>query len=452
MRIIVVGCGKIGTTILSSLVSEGHDLIAVDDDPKVLETITNVYDVMSVCGNGADCETLQEANVEKAELFVAVTGSDEFNMLSCFIAGKMGAAHTIARIRNPEYNDKSLNFMRQQLGLSMSINPELLAAKELFNILKLPSAVKIETFSSRRFEMMELKLGADSPLNGMRLCDFRSKYNAKVLVCAVSRKDEIYIPDGNFVLKSGDKLGVTASHTETEKLLRALGLLRKKARNVMILGGSRTAYYLSKMLTGIGNNVKIIEKDEKNCRALCELLPKAVIINGDGAQHELLLQEGIHDMDAFVALTGMDEENTLLSFYAGAQNVPKVIAKINRDELSAMAENLGLDCIVSPSKIIANVLVQYARALENSLGSNVETLYKLMDDRAEALEFNVRSGSAVVGISLKDLKTKPNVLIAGIIRDRKPIIPTGDDMILPGDRVIIVAAKQRLQDLSDIIE
>ena len=241
MRIIIVGCGKIGNTIVSSLVSEGHDVIAVDDDPDAIADITNTFDVMGVCGNGADCETLNEAEVEKAELLVAVTGSDEMNMLSCFIAKRMGAKHTIARIRNPEYNDSSLGFLCQQLDLSVSINPELLAAQELYNILKFPSAVNVETFSGRSFEIVEIRLKQDSPLVGMKLLELRKRYQAKFLVCAVQRGDKVYIPDGSFELQSGDKIGLTASPVEIQKLLKMLGILQKQARDVMILGASRTA-------------------------------------------------------------------------------------------------------------------------------------------------------------------------------------------------------------------
>ncbi|MCD7828074.1 MAG: Trk system potassium transporter TrkA [Clostridiales bacterium] len=450
MNIIVVGCGKIGTTLVASLVSEGHDVIAIDNDPDVISEITNIYDVMAICGNGTDSVVLDEADIEKAEMFIAVTGSDELNLLSCFIAGKMGAAHTIARIRNPEYNEKSLGFVRQQLGLSMAINPEMLTAKELFNILKFPSAVKIETFSRRNIEMVEIRIKDGSPLDGMKLCDLRIKYKSTVLVCVVQRKDQIYIPDGNFVLKSGDKIGLTATPAEIQKFLKALGVLEKQARSIMILGGSRTAYYLSKMLSTIGNSVKIIEQDSQRCLELSDALPKAVVIHGDGAKQELLNEEGINSVDAFVALTGMDEENILISVFASMQNVPKVVSKINRDELAALAEKMGLDCIVSPRQITADIIVQYARALQNSMGSSVETLYKLMDGRVEALEFNVRSYTKFTGKPLKDLKFKSNVIIAGIVRKNKIIIPFGDDVILEGDRVVVIAKEQRLNDLSDI--
>lgn len=451
MKIIVVGCGKIGTTIISSLVAEGHNVVAVDDSPAVITDITNIYDAMGVCGNGADYETLSEAGVEGAELFVAVTGSDELNMLSCYIAKCMGAKHTIARIRNPEYNDSSLSFMRQKLDLSMSINPELLTALELFNILKLPSAAKIETFARRHFEIIELVLKPDSSLDNMSLIDLRKKYNQKFLICVVKRDDTVYIPDGNFVLKSGDKIGIVATPSELNKLLKNIGALKKQARNVMILGGSTTAFYLAKLLIAGGNSVKIIEKNPERCLEFAEKLPSAVVINGDGAAQELLLEEGLTSMDAFVALTGLDEQNILLSYFANANNIPKVITKINRDEFNKMAYRLGLDSIVSPRKTISDVVVRYARALKNSLGCSVETLYKLMDSEAEALEFIVSSSSTIVNIPLKELKLKPNTIIAGIVRNRKKILPSGDDMILPGDSVIVITAGQRVDDISDII-
>lgn len=451
MKIIIAGCGKIGGTILASLVSEGHDIVAIDSDSAVLTEITNIHDVMGVCGNGADSDILTEAGVAGAEMFVAATGSDEMNMLSCFLARRLGAKNTIARIRSPEYNDRSLAFVRRELELSMAINPELLAAHELFNILKFPSAVKIEKFSGRGFEMIELRLKPDSVLDGMSLRSLREKYGTRVLICCVQRGDSVYIPGGDFVLKRGDKIDITAPPADMLKFFRSIGEFQKQARNVMLLGGSRTAYYLADMLTSGGASVKIIERDEKTCSELCEALPKAVIIHGDGAEQELLMEEGLKSLDAFIALTGMDEENILISIFAAAQKVPKVISKVNRDELAAMAERLGLDCIVSPKKIISDVIVQYARALKNSLGSNIETLYQLMDGKAEALEFNAKADPKLIGIPLKELNIKKNILIAGILRYRKTVVPTGDDMILPDDRVIVVAADRKLSDLSDIL-
>ncbi len=453
MKIIIVGCGKIGTTIIESLVREGHDVVAVDSDPAIIADISNVYDVMCVCGTGADYDTLAEAGVSGANMVVAVTGSDELNMLSCFIAKKMGAEQTVARIRNPEFNDKNLGFMKQQLGISLSINPELLVAKEFFNLLQLPSAVNIETFSRRSFEMAELIIKENSLLDGMSLIDLRKKYKANFLVCLVKRGGEVYIPDGNFVLKSGDHIGLTATFTELQKLLEKIGVTSKRARNVMILGASTTAYYLAKMLLSAGNSVTIIDKDKGRCERFAEILPGAVIINGDGTKQEVLLEEGLASSDALATLTGIDEENIIVSFFAISQNVPKVITKANRNELIGMAEKIGLDSIISPKRTISDVITRYARALQNSLGSNVETLYKLMDGKAEALEFNVQSDFRALHIPLKDMKLKDNILIAGIIRKRKAFVPSGDDEILVGDKVIVIskATDEIMNDLSDIL-
>lgn len=451
MKIVINGCGKIGKTILASLVAEGHDVVAIDNNRSVISNITDIYDVIGVCGNGADNDVLSQAEINNAELFVSVTGSDELNMLSCFMAKRMGAKHTIARIRNPEYNDDGLSFMRKQLDISLIINPELMAAHELYNILKLPSAAKVERFSARNFEMIELKLKADSVLDGVKLIDLRSKFKSEFLVCAVQRGEDAYIPDGNFVLKSGDKIAVTAKPAQIIKLLKEMGIQQTPAKKIMILGAGRTAYYLSKRLSQINNSVTVIEKEKSICEEFCEALPNVLVVNGDGSDREILNEEGIHNMDAFVSLTGMDEQNILISSYAASEDVPKVIAKINREELVPLAENLGLDTFVSPKKLISDVLVKYARALENSQDNSMETLYKVMDDKVEVLEFLVKENRDFTGVTFKELKLKPNILIAGIIRDKKTIIPSGEDMMLQGDKVIVLAANQRINDLSDIV-
>lgn len=452
MRITVVGCGKVGCTLIESLLSEGHEIVAMDNNPEVVTEISNIYDVMTLCGSGTDADALLEAEADKCELLIAVTGSDEFNMLSCFIAKRLGTAHTVARIRGPEYNDKSLGFLKKELDISMAINPEQLVAHELFNVLKLPSAVKVETFSRGSFEMVELYLGENSRLDGTSLTELRRKIPGSFLVCAVERDGEVYIPDGNFVLKNGDKIGVTAASTEIPRLLKKIGLLQPRARSVMILGATRTSYYLAKLLIAAGNAVKIIDSDRERCREFSEILPEAVIINGDAAHQELLLEEGIGNVDAFAALTGLDEQNILISYFAMEQRVPKVIAKITRAEFNGTAERLGIDTIASPLKSVADVSVRYARALENSLGSPVETLYKLMNGSAEALEFKVAADCGIIGIPFKELPTKRNILVAGIIRGRKTIIPTGDDMLKSGDRVVIISAGRHLNELSDIAE
>lgn len=453
MNIIIVGCGKIGTTILSSLLAEGHDIVAVDSDPDVISEISNIYDSMCVCGNGVDCDTLSEAGIEKCELFVSTTGSDEFNMLSCFLAKRMGAKHTIARIRNPEYSDKSISFMRQQLDLSMSFNPDLIAAVELYHTLKMPSAVKIEYFSRRNFEMVELIAREGSPLCDVQLMELRKRYSqAKFLICAVQRGNEVHIPDGSFRLQAGDRIELTAAPSEIQKLLRLMGIMQKQAKNVMILGASRMGFYLAKMLLASGSNVKIIDKDRLRCQEVSEKLPGAVVICGDGAQQELLREEGIRSMDAFVSLTGMDEENILISFYASSQGVPKVITKVNRGELASIADRLGLESLISSRTVSSNLLSRYARALENSLGSNMETLYKLMDGKVEALEFRVQGDSQITGCPLKEMKLKSGILLAGILRGRRALIPAGDDEIQSGDRVVVITAGHRINNLTDILQ
>ncbi|MBO4326836.1 MAG: Trk system potassium transporter TrkA [Clostridia bacterium] len=293
MRVIIVGSGKIGRYMVESLVKEEHDVVVVDNSVKVIEEVTNQYDVMAVCGNGADWETLAEAGAAHAELVAAITDSDEKNMLSCFMARKLGARHTIARIRNPEYNDASLGFLKEQLNLSMAINPEQLAAEEIYNLLRFPSATKVESFSRRNFEMIEIRLRPDSPLDGLNLIEMRQEYKGQYLVCAVQRGEDVFIPDGHFVLHGGDRVGITATRSEISKLMKSLGTMQKQARSVMILGGSRTTYYLAKLLISAGIQVKIIEKDREICRDLCDSLPKAVVLQGDGAQQDMLMEEGL---------------------------------------------------------------------------------------------------------------------------------------------------------------
>lgn len=453
MNIIIAGIGKIGFAVADTLVKEGHDVTVIDKSTEIITDVTNIYDVIGVCGNCADCEVLEEAGVDKADLFIAFTDSDEMNMLSCFIAKKMGAKHTVARIRNPEYNDRSLGFMRQQLNLSMSVNPELLVAQELYNILKLPSAFKVEYFARRSLEIIEIKLKSDSPLCGKKLSKLREKQNVQFLIGAVLRDDKVVIPDGNFELSAGDIISIAATPVDMQKLLKGLGIITKKARSVMILGGSKTAYYLAKMLLSSGNEVKIIEKNTSRCEELSDIIPKAVLINGDGSQPELLREEGLMSLDAFVALTGMDEENILMSIYAGNQNVPKVISKVNRVEMIKMAEKLGLDCVVSSKSITSDIILRYTRALENSIDSDsIETLYKMMDGKVEAIEFKLNDNSELLGVPIKEMKIKSGVLIAAIIRDnKKAVIPSGDDVIKQGDRVIVLSATSHITQLSDIL-
>lgn len=450
MRIVIVGCGKVGSTLVEQLAAEGHDIVAIDIDKDTVDEITNMYDVIGIYGNGASHLVQQEAEVSRADLLIATTSFDELNMLCCLSAKKMGAGNTIARIRNPEYIAQ-LDFLREELGLSMHINPEYATAGEIFRTLRFSSAQKIETFADGRIEIAEIRVGEDSAMSGLRLKDFGKAFDVKALVCAVQRADSILIPDGNFVLEAGDKISLVATPEQAEKLFEKMGNVRKKLRNVIIVGGSRIGFYLAKMLLSTGTGVKIIDNDEKRTRYISEELPKATVILGDGTDQELLYEEGIKDADALVALTGVDEENIIISMYANFMKVDKVVAKVNRAGILALLDNIGLDNIVSPKHITANKIVQYVRAMKNTLGSNVETLYKIARGKAEALEFIARQASDATDIPLKKLKTKDNLLIAGIIRGNQAIIPNGEDRILVGDRIVVVTTNTRLDDLSDIL-
>lgn len=450
MKVIIVGCGKIGATLTARMAREGHDVIVIDNAPAVLKEITEQYDVIGFCGNATSYDSLTEAGVAGCDLFIAVTGSDEFNMLSCFVARKIGAKHTVARIRNAEYNNESFHFMKDQLELSMSVNPELMMAQAIFHILKLPSVAKVDTFSDRRQEMVEVVLRQGSPLNGMTLSDIRKKYPGKYLVTVIRHGDSVSIPTGNAVLREGDHVAIISAAAETHRILKMLGLVKKQVRDVMILGAGTTACYLAKYLTAAGNGVKLIEKDPKRCEEVCESLSGVTVICSDCMHQDLLAEEGLRNMDAVVALTGRDEENILISFYAMSQGVGKVISKVNRDELHTLSEELGLDSILSPRIIISDVLARYARALENSEGSQMESLYSLMNGAAEALEFNVLPDFPYASIPLQDITFESGTLLAGITRGNACIIPDGNDVILPGDRVVVVAAGISVHDLEDI--
>ncbi len=452
MKIIVVGCGKIGTSIVAALSAEGHDVTAVDMNEAVLCNLGDQYDVQTLVGYGSDYDTLVEAGAEDCRLFLSVTPSDETNILCCFLARRMGAHHTVARIENTNTSDKELQFIKQQMNISMFLNPSQLVAAELFNMLKLPTGVHADYFARRSFEMIELKLKDEAELDGMTLIEMRKRFKGKYLICAVGRGDDVYVPDGFFRLRNGDRITVNASPAEVDRLLPQLGYNTLETNSVMILGGSHTAYHLGKMLLDMGTIVKIIEEDRDRCRDLCESLPNAIIINGDGARGELLYEEGLQDMDAFVALTGMDEENILMAIYADRQQVPKTLAKIDRTEFSTLARQLGLDSQVEPKRLVSDLVLRYARAIENAVGNNVETLYKLMGGKAEALEFNVRQGFKKAGVALLNLNgtLKPNILIGGIVRGSERIIPGPQDSMQVGDRVIVVSSGHTLYDLSDI--
>ncbi len=452
MKVVIIGDGKVGSTITNDLSGEGHDIVVIDRDQVVLQNASNTMDIISVQGNGASIAVQKRAGVPTADLLIAATSLDEVNMLACLVGNKLGVSNTIARVRNPEYFEQ-IDLLKEELGLSMTVNPEHAAAAEILRLLRFPSALKIELFARGRVELVEIKIAPHSVLDGMPLWAIYKEFQVKVLICAVQREGKVFIPNGNFVLQAGDKINLTAPHIEIENFFRTIGIFRTGVKSVMMIGGGRLSYYLAKSLLEMRVRVKIIEKDEERCDYLCEMLPDAVIIHGDGTDREILQEEGLEKTDALVCLTGMDEENIIVALYAKARNISKVIAKINRLSFDEILEDLDIDGFISPKTIAANHIVRYVRAMQNSLGSsNVETLHKLIGEQVEALEFKVKEKSPVVGIPLKDLKTKDGLLVAAIIRGMRVIIPGGHDSIEPGDSVIIVTTNKRLSDLKDILK
>ena len=450
LNVIIIGCGKVGATLVEQLSREGHDITIIDQNRDLVQELSGLYDIMGIIGNGASYSVQMEAGITSADLLIAVTASDELNLLCCTIAKQVGDCATIARVRTPDYS-KEANYLRERLGLALIINPELMAARETATILSLPTALEINAFAHGQAEMIKFKVPKDNYIDGMTVAELGQSHTTNIHICAIERNNTVYIPSGNFQIAAGDMISFITSRKVAKAFFKDIGYKNTQVKSAMIIGGGTAAYYLAQQLISIGVSVKIIEQDRKRCESLSILLPKAIIINGDGTDQSLLEEEGIRQTEAFIPLTGIDEENMLMSIFASMHNVPKVLSKVNRTELAALAEKMGLDCIISPKNTTSNILVRYARALRNSMGSNVETLYKLMDGKAEALEFNVKADSKLLGIPLKDLNFKPNILIGGIMRGRKTIIPSGDDVIMAEDRVIVIAADQRLQDLSDII-
>ncbi len=452
MKIVIVGDGKVGTTMTEYLSNEGHDVVVIDRNPKVIENAVNNADVIGICGNGASYEVLNEAGASKADIVIAATSSDEINILCCLTAKKMGAKSTIARVRNPDYA-RQLGFMRQELGLSMVVNPEFEAAREISRMLRSPGTITRDDFSKGRIELAEIKVGDDSPINGSSLSTLHDRFKVKILVCAVQRDDEVHIPDGAFVLHSGDKIHITGTPADLDSFLKQLGLLQMKIKNVVIIGGGKISYYLAKLIEELGMHMKIIEQDEQRCQELSRQLVKAEIIHGDGSDQRLLLEEGVDHADACVALTDMDEENMVISMYAASLGVPKVITKINRNSYTSILGRIGLESIVSPKALAANRIVRYVRAMNNAASSsNVQTLYKIVDNQVEALEFRVEQNTNFTGIALKDLPLKDHLLIAGIVRMGKVIIPSGNDVIQKNDSVVVVTTNQFFDDLDDILK
>ncbi len=451
MDIIIIGCGKVGTTLAEQLVKEAHNVVMVDTSQERVQRVSEDIDAIRLVGNGASIAIQKEAGVETADLLIAVTGSDELNLLCCLIARKAGHCHTIARVRNPVYN-REINFIKEQLGISMIINPEMAAATEIARILRFPSAIKIDTFAKGRVELLKFKIKPEFHLNGLSVMDVDSQFRCDVLFVGVERGKEVFIPDGQFILKDGDLVTIIAAAKNSAEFFRRIGIQTNQVRNTLIVGGGTIAYYLARMLDAMQIKVKIIEKSKERCEHLVELLEHTMIINGDGTDRTLLVEEGLASAEAFVTLTNMDEENVFLALFAKENSSAKLVTKVNRIAFDELISRMDLGSLIYPKYITADYILQYVRAMQNSIGSNVETLYHILDGGAEALEFIIKEDSEVTNVPLMNINLKKNLLISCINRDGVIHIPRGQDCIRKGDTVIVVTSQKGLHDIRDILK
>lgn len=451
MKIIVLGAGKVGKTLIKHMSNEDHDIIVVDQNATKVEEVVNQFDVIGVVGNGGSYDILMEAGAQDANLIICVTTSDELNILAGLMAKKMGTKHTIARVRNPDYSSQR-DFMRNQLGFSMIVNPELEAASEIRRVLSFPSAVKVDTFSRGKVELAEFFVEEHSRLNGVELSQLHKITKTNILVCALSHNEDVIIPDGNYVIKPGDHLYITGTHRDLSRFCLDIGVITTRIKNVIIVGGGKIAYYLSKQLSTQGIKVKIIEKDKNRCQVLAEKLPYVTIIHGDGSDDELLNEEGIENTDAVLALTGLDEENIVLSLSAKSLYHKKTIAKVTRMNYAGLSDVLKVDSIVAPKKIVASQIIRYVRAKMNKDNdSSVKTLYKIVDGEVEAIEFKVTEQFKYLHKTLNEMKIKEHVLVAAIIRENEVIVPKGNTTMELNDYVIIVSRGEIMKSLNDIL-
>ena len=450
MNIIIIGCGKVGTTLAEQLVKENHNVVMVDNSLERVQSVSEDIDAIKLVGNGASIAILMEAGVQNADILIAVTGSDELNLLCCLIARKAGSCHTIARVRNPIYN-REIKFIKEQLGISMIINPEMAAATEISRILRFPSAIKIDTFAKGRVELLKFKLKPEFGLNGLTVMDVDVHLRCNVLFVGVERGEEVFIPDGKFVLQDGDMVSIIAAPESSAEFFHKIGVQTNQVKNALIVGGGTIAYYLSQQLSSMKIKVKLVEKSRERCDYLVEHLEHVMVINGDGTDRKLLMEEGLKNAEAFVTLTNMDEENVFLTLYAKDNSNAKLVTKVNRIAFDELISRMDLGSLIYPKYITADYILQYVRAMQNSIGSNVETLYHILDGHAEALEFVIREESAVTGIPLINISLKENLLIGCINRGGEVHIPRGQDCIMKGDTVVVVTSQKGLHDIRDIL-
>lgn len=452
MNIIIVGCGKVGYTLVEQLSNEEHNIIVVDQNADKVQYITDNLDAMGIIGNGVSYQTLLEAGVATADLVIAVTGSDEENLLCCLIAKKTGNCQTIARVRNPIYNSE-IDFLKEEFGLAMIINPELTAAREIAKMFQFPSAIRVDTFARGHVEMLHCKLTKDSPLIGIKLANLHQKVNVNVLVCEVIRGEDVIIPNGNFVFEENDIIAIASNRRNAMKFFKNAGIMKNPVKNAILAGGGKISYYLAKALITSGIDVTIIEHDSARADFLSEELPEATIILGDATDQSLLEQEEYQTADGFACLTGLDEENILLALHVNANSKAKTVTKVNRISFQNVIDKLDLGSIVYPRVTTADYIVKYVRSASAAQhDNNVETLYKLANGKAEALEFNITDKSGITDIPLQQLRIRKNTLIGCIYRNGKVIFPGGQDMIKVGDTVMVVLSGYRLSDIEDILE
>ncbi len=451
MNIIIIGCGKVGQALAEQLSTQGNNITIIDLSAEKLSSVSTRSDVMTVVGNGATHLTQQEAGIEHADLMIAVTGSDELNLLCCLIARKAGNCRTIARVRSPQYSSEA-PFLKDELGLAMVINPEYAAAQEIARVLRFPSAMKIETFAKGRVELVKFRLPEDCPLVGLAVKNISSKLNCDVLVCTIERGNEAYIANGNSVFGEKDVISIVASPKKANDFFRKINYKMNSVKDVMIAGGGELGHYLTDILVKSGIAVKIIEKDPKRCEELCTLWDEVTVINGDASDQNVLLEAGLEHTEGFIALTNLDEENILLSLFAKSTGEAKLVTKINRIDFEDVIKHLDLDTIIYPKNITSDTIIRYVRSLKSTVGSNVEALHQFIQGKIEALEFNIRNKSEVTDIPLMELKLKQGVLVAAILRDKKVLIPRGSDAIKVGDAVVIVSNQLGIHDISDILK
>lgn len=451
MKIVIAGCGKLGFDLARQLSEEKHDVTVIDTNPAKLEKALATLDVQGVEGNGTSFRTQMEADVGSSDLMIAVTGADEVNLLCCLIAKRAGVKRTAARVRNPIYNEE-VQFFSGQLGLSMTINPELACAQNIARLLEVPGALEITSFAKGRVDLIQVPVPEGSVLDGMSIIEFASKIMKGTLICAIRRDKDVIIPDGRTILRTGDDMYVIIPPSQIHKLLNRIGVKEKPIRNVIIAGGGTTAYYLAKRLEKDAMDVKIIERDKARAEYLSTMLPNTMIINGDASDRALLMEEGIADRDGFVTLTNMDEENMVLSMFAHKVGHAKTITKLNYVSFEEVVDDLPIGSIVSPKASTAKLILQYVRAMENSYGSNVETLTRILDGRVEVLEFAIKNESDVTGKPIMELSLKNGLLVCAILREGKIITPGGHDDIRVGDNVMIVTTNKGLKDIRDILQ